>query len=126
MMYRNADGMEALLSELEDERTEMLEKLQEIEPMIAKLRQYLGRPEDDQRPLRGLSLPDASLAILKERGDTMTTKEVELALQQGGVDSKSKHFNQTVYSTLRRLHSSGKIIKDGTAWRHTPLLETAE
>jgi hypothetical protein len=64
----------------------------------------------------GLSIPDAikkCLGMLKRK---QPVKVLCDALGRGGVNSTSKNFYSTVYSTLARMEKVGDVVKIDTEW----------
>ncbi len=81
------------------------------------LSQKTGGPVDlPQGALLGKSLPAAIQLYLEAARRKQTTKEVVAALKEGGVESTSQNFDNTVATALHRLKTAGVVLKFNDGW----------
>ncbi len=69
-----------------------------------------------QGALLGKSLPAAIHLYLSAARRKQTTKEIVTALREGGVESTSRNFENTVATALYRLKSAGAVFKFNDGW----------
>jgi len=73
--------------------------------------------EDRTKPYAGMSHPEAARAYLDSVEGPKRTADISEALLEGGVQTDSKRFTSTIYTTLRRLADDGEITKlPGGKW----------
>lgn len=76
-----------------------------------------GPPVDlPQGALLGKSLPAAIQLYLSAARRKQTTKEIVTALKEGGVESTSRNFENTVATALHRLKTAGTVMKFNDGW----------
>ena len=100
---------------LEQAEQRTLAELAGLRLAILQLREPLQVPAAPHRgPYSGLGIVDATTRWLTAVGEPRTTREIADALQDGGLDTKSKKFVATVYATLK---NSPKVRRTGNgAW----------
>jgi hypothetical protein len=77
----------------------------------------VGSPAD----YRNMTSFDAVLHYMRSDGQPKKTPEIANALRAGGFPSKSSHFANNVYSTMRRLLERGDVERIGEGlWQLTP------
>ena len=69
-----------------------------------------------QGALLGKSLPAAIHLYLSAARRKQTTREVVTALKDGGVESTSRNFENTVATALHRLKAAGTVLKFNDGW----------
>jgi hypothetical protein len=69
-----------------------------------------------QGALLGLSIPAAIKLLLSAARRKLTTREITAGLKDGGVESTSKFFENTVTTALHRLKASGDVLKFNDGW----------
>jgi Fe2+ or Zn2+ uptake regulation protein len=69
-----------------------------------------------QGALLGKSLPTAIQLYLSAARRKQTTNEVVAALKEGGVETTSQSFVNTVYTALHRLKAAGTVLKFNDGW----------
>ena len=69
-----------------------------------------------QGALLGKSLPAAIHLYLSAIRRKQTTKEIVTALKDGGVESTSRNFDNTVATALHRLKAAGTVLKFNDGW----------
>lgn len=76
-----------------------------------------GGPIDlPQGALLGKSLPAAIQLYLSAARRKQTTHEIVAALKDGGVETTSQNFINTVYTALQRLKTAGTVLKFNDGW----------
>jgi hypothetical protein len=69
-----------------------------------------------QGALLGMSIPNAIKLLLSAARRKMTTREITTGLKEGGVESTSKFFENTVTTALHRLKAVGEVLKFNDGW----------
>ena len=69
-----------------------------------------------QGALLGMSIPNAIKLLLSAARRKLTTREITTGLKDGGVESTSKFFENTVTTALHRLKSSKEVLKFNDGW----------
>ena len=69
-----------------------------------------------QGALLGMSIPNAIKLLLSAARRKLTTREITTGLKEGGVESTSKFFENTVTTALHRLKSSKEVLKFNDGW----------
>ena len=69
-----------------------------------------------QGALLGMSLPAAIKLYLSAARRKQTTREITTALKEHGVESTSRHFENTVTTALHRLKTAGDVLKFADGW----------
>jgi len=69
-----------------------------------------------QGALLGKSLPAAIKLYLSAVRKKQTTREITLALREGGVESTAASFENNVTSALHRLKATGEVLKFNDGW----------
>ena len=67
-------------------------------------------------PYSGLTIIDASMAVLRAAGKPMDTNAIANALRDGGLKTASKSPYRTIYNTLNNRQDKGDIKKSGAKW----------
>jgi hypothetical protein len=75
-----------------------------------------GPVELPQGALLGMSIPNAIKLLLSAARRKLSTREITTGLKDGGVESTSKFFENTVTTALHRLKSSGDVLKFNDGW----------
>lgn len=69
-----------------------------------------------QGALLGKSLPTAIQLYLSAARRKQTTNEIVAALKEGGIETTSQSFVNTVYTALHRLKAAGTVLKFNDGW----------
>lgn len=69
-----------------------------------------------QGALLGMSIPNAIKLLLSAARRKLTTREITTGLKEGGIESTSKFFENTVTTALHRLKSAGDVLKFSDGW----------
>lgn len=69
-----------------------------------------------QGALLGKSLPAAIQLYLSAARRKQTTAEILTALKEGGIETTSQNFLNTVYTALQRLKLAGTVLKFNDGW----------
>lgn len=69
-----------------------------------------------QGALLGKSLPAAIKLYLSAVRKKQTTREITVALREGGVESTAASFENNVTSSLHRLRATGEVLKFNDGW----------
>lgn len=69
-----------------------------------------------QGALLGKSLPAAIKLYLSAVRKKQTTREITIALKEGGVESTAANFENNVTSSLHRLRATGEVLKFSDGW----------
>ena len=72
-----------------------------------------GQPNKADATYADMSNPAAALTYLKAIGKPQKTSQIAKALEKGGIDSKAKNFNATMFGTMKRLFMEGKAVRVG-------------
>ena len=72
-----------------------------------------GKPNKAHAPYAGMSNPAAALTYLKAVDKPQKTSQIAKALDKGGIDSKAKNFNATMFGTMKRLLKERKVVRVG-------------
>ena len=76
-----------------------------------------GKPVDlPQGALLGMSIPAAIKLYLSAARRKQTTREITAGLKEGGVESTSRFFENTVSTALHRLKAAGDVLKFNDGW----------
>ena len=78
-----------------------------------------GQVELPQGALLGKSLPAAIHLLMQAARRKMATKEIVAALKDGGVESTSRNFDNTVNTALYRLKGAGTVLRFSDGWALT-------
>jgi hypothetical protein len=65
---------------------------------------------------KGLNLLEAIKKYLRIAGTFQTTREIAKAVKEGGYESTSKNFTNTVRTSLDRAREKGEIISEDKKW----------
>ena len=84
-----------------------------------------GPVELPQGALLGKSIPNAIKLLLSVTRRKLTTREIAAGLKDGGVESTSKFFENTVTTALHRLKASGDVLKFNDGWASADLYSEA-
>jgi hypothetical protein len=69
-----------------------------------------------QGALLGKSIPEGIKLILAAARRKVPIKEITAALREGGIESTSRFFENTVSTALHRLKTSGQVLKFNDGW----------
>jgi len=69
-----------------------------------------GNPVPKSHEFRGLAITDAAKRFLDEVGGRASTRDISEALLNRGIETRSKNFPATVYSTLD--NAKGKFVRN--------------
>lgn len=72
-----------------------------------------SQPNKADAPYVGMSNPAAALTYLRTIGKPQKTSQIAKALEKGGIDSKAKNFNATMFGTMKRLLKERKVVRVG-------------
>lgn len=75
-----------------------------------------GPIELPQGALLGMSIPSAVKLYLSAARRKLTTREIATGLKEGGVESTSRSFDNTVATALHRLKAAGDVLKFNDGW----------
>ena len=122
-----SEHYEAVLKDLEEEQAEteseleelaaqhqaIIERQQELNYLVERLRQRLAA-RSGAGPYAGLAIIEAAAAFLADRGESAATQEITDKIMAGGVESRAANPKTTVYGVLHRDDKNeGVIMKTG-------------
>lgn len=115
---RLASRRAALVVELRELDTTLavIDRLERVETKSAN-----GHGEKSKGPLsahefRGLTVGVAIVKLMRLVPPPLTTRQIADHLKEHGIKHRSKRFDATVYTALKRLVEDGKLGRSGTSW----------